>query len=106
MKSSLNRRSFIKRAALATGALSTAHTISGPNILAASDTLEKLNCVQVGCGGRAMAHIGDVIGKLGQNLYAIVDPDEKRHAVVKKWLKASQQRPGQSPGLHRLPGDV
>jgi len=87
IKSGLNRRSFLKRAALATGALSTAKLFSGPNLLAAAGTLDKLNCVQVGCGIRSSAHLSAVIGELGQNLYAIVDPDERKHASVKNWLK-------------------
>jgi len=88
MKSRLNRRSFIKRTALAAGAWSTANYFPGPNILAATGTIDKLNCVQVGCGGRAMHHLSEVIGTLGQNLYAIVEPDERKHATVKKWLKS------------------
>jgi predicted dehydrogenase len=88
MKSRLNRRSFIKRTALAAGAWSTANYFPGPNILAATGTMDKLNCVQVGCGGRAMHHLSEVIGTLGQNLYAIVEPDERKHATVKKWLKS------------------
>jgi len=87
IKSGLNRRSFLKRAALVTGALSTAKLFSGPNLLAAGGALDKLNCVQVGCGIRSSAHLSAVIGELGQNLYAIVDPDERKHASVKNWLK-------------------
>jgi len=87
IKSGLNRRSFLKRAALATGALSGAKLFSGLNILAASGAIDKLNCVQVGCGIRSAAHFSAVIGELGQNLYAIVDPDQKKHAGVKNWLK-------------------
>jgi len=88
MKSNLNRRTFLKRAALTTGALTAARYFPGPNLLAATGTIDKLNCVQIGCGGRGMsAHIAEVIGKHGQNLYAIVDPDEKRHGSVKKWAE-------------------
>ena len=88
MKSSLNRRTFLKRAALTTGALTAARYFPGPNLLAATGTIDKLNCVQIGCGGRGMsAHIAEVIGKHGQNLYAIVDPDEKKHGSVKKWAE-------------------
>lgn len=87
MKSSLNRRSFIKRAALATGAASAARFLPGPNILAAAGSGDKLNCVQIGCGGRAMTHLDAVIGQAGQNLVAIVDPDENKHVAVQNWLK-------------------
>ena len=52
MKSALNRRSFLKRSALTAGALSTVRLLTVPNILAAARPGEKLNCVQIGCGGR------------------------------------------------------
>jgi predicted dehydrogenase len=87
MKSNLNRRSFLKRAALAGGALSSARLLPAPNILAATGTTDKLNCVQIGCGGRAMTHLDAVIGQGGQNLVAIVDPDENKHVAVQNWLK-------------------
>src|SRR6266511_5410746 len=87
MKSSLNRRSFLKRTALAAGALSAARILPGPNLLAASGMIDKLNCVQIGCGGRGMTHLDSVIGNNQQNLYAIVEPDEKRHPTVKSWVQ-------------------
>jgi predicted dehydrogenase len=87
MKTSLNRRLFIKRAALATGAASAVRFFPGPNILAAAGSGDKLNCVQIGCGGRAMTHLDAVIGQGGQNLAAIVDPDENKHVAVQNWLK-------------------
>jgi predicted dehydrogenase len=83
----LNRRSFLKRTVVAAGALSAARTFSGPNLLAATGTLDKLNCVQIGCGGRGMNHLDAVIGTNKQNLYALVEPDESRHATVKGWLQ-------------------
>ena len=83
MKSGLNRRTFIKRTALTAGALSTAHF----NIIGAPKPSDTLNCVQVGCGGRGMSeHLPTVIGKHNQNLYAIVDPDRRKHDEVKRWL--------------------
>jgi len=88
MNSNLNRRSFIKRSALAAGALSAPRLLPGPNILAATGTIDKLNCVQIGCGGRGMsAHLDQVVNRHRQNLYAIVDPDANRHAEVQRWLK-------------------
>ena len=88
MKANLNRRSFLKRTALAAGALSATRLLPGPNILAATGTIDKLNCVQIGCGGRGMsAHLDQVINRHRQNLYAIVDPDANRHAEVKGWLQ-------------------
>lgn len=84
MESKLNRRSFIKRSALATGA-----AISFPHILRASagKPLDTLRCVQVGCGGRAMTHLEQVIVDQNQHLAAIVDPDEKAFARVGAYLK-------------------
>src|SRR5947208_16050575 len=88
MNSNLNRRSFIKRSALAAGALSAPRLLPGPNILAAIGTIDKLNCVQIGCGGRGMsAHLDQVVNRHRQNLYAIVDPDANRHAEVRRWWK-------------------
>ncbi len=88
MKHSLNRRDFIKRAALAAGAASATNFLAGCASIAPRHRVgDKLNCVQVGCGGRAMNHLDAVIAKNGQNLYAIVDPDEARHASVRNWIK-------------------
>ena len=87
----MNRRSFLRRTALATGALSTSSFISTPNLIAATGGNNKLNCVQIGCGGRGMNHLEWVVTESKENLVAIVDPDEKRHASVKKWLEAKQQ---------------
>jgi len=84
----LNRRLFLKRTALTAGALSAGGILTGPNLLAAEDAGRKLNCVVIGCGGRGLsAHIDWIVDKSKDNLYAIVDPDEKRHAEVKRWLE-------------------
>src|SRR5438477_372944 len=85
----LNRRSFLTRTALAAGALSTT-PFAAPNMLAEPSASNKLNCVQIGCGGRGMNHLEWVVGESKENLVAIVDPDEKRHAAVKKWLESKQ----------------
>lgn len=84
----LNRRDFIKRTALAASAATASGYLAGCATAAAPRHKigDKLNCVQVGCGGRAMSHLKAVIDQNHQNLYAIVDPDEKRHATVKNWL--------------------
>jgi predicted dehydrogenase len=88
MKSSLNRRRFLKHAALATGTLSAVGTLPGPNVFAATGAADKLNVVQIGCGGRGLSsHLDQVIGLHKQNLVAIVDPDENRHGAVKNWMK-------------------
>ena len=93
MKSALNRRSFLKRSALTAGALSTARLLTVPNILAAARPGEKLNCVQIGCGGRGMTHLDWAVNQSKDNLVAIVDADEKNLAKVKKWLAGKGQDP-------------
>ena len=79
MKTKLTRRSFLKSSAL------TAGVISAPpfNILHAADAGEKVRCVQIGCGGRAMEHLK---ATFDENLVAIVDVDEKRIDVVRKLM--------------------
>jgi predicted dehydrogenase len=81
MKTKLTRRTFLKSTALTAGVFSAAPF----NILTAANAGEKVRCVQIGCGGRGMSHLD---ATLKENLVAIVDPDEKRHATVKKTLKA------------------
>jgi predicted dehydrogenase len=88
MKFALSRRSFLKRAALTAGAL---RVLPVPNLLAAADASNKLKCVQIGCGGRGMNHLEYIVQQGKENLVAIVDPDEKRHARVKKWLQDKEQ---------------
>ena len=84
MKNKLNRRSFLKRVTLAAGTLPAVRFFSGPNLLAA-DAGKKLNCVLIGCGGRGMNHLEQLVIE-NQNLVAIVDPHENKHAAVKKYL--------------------
>src|SRR6266436_4942080 len=83
MKSALTRRSFIKRSAVAAGALSAAQYFHAPNILAA-DAGKKLNCALIGCDGQAMNHLEMLVSTSKENILAIVDPDEKQHAKAKK----------------------
>ena len=75
----INRRSFLRRAAVTSGALSAAHLFPCPGILRAADSGNKVNCAVIGCGGRGMSHISAVAG---ENVVAIVDPSEPRHAVA------------------------
>ena len=89
----LNRRLFLKRTALAVGAVSSTNLLSAPNLLASEGRTDRLNCVQIGCGGRGMNHLDWVVNTSKENLVAIVDPDEKAHAKVKKWLQGKQQDP-------------
>lgn len=83
MKYNLNRRLFLKRAALAAGTISV--TRFSPNLLLAAETTKKLNCALIGCGGRGTsAHLPEAAK---ENLVAIVDADAKKHATVKNWLQ-------------------
>src|ERR1019366_2083188 len=71
MNFALNRRSFLKRTALAAGALSATPLLPFPNLLAAASPNSKLNCVQIGCGGRGMYHLDRVVNQSKDNLVAI-----------------------------------
>ncbi len=77
MKNQMNRRSFLQKSALAAGVVSAAPF----NILNAADAGNKIRIAQIGCGGRAMSHLG---ATLNEELVAIVEVDEKRHATVLK----------------------
>src|SRR6266550_4810834 len=92
MDSSFTRRSFLKRAAFAAGAFSGTHLL-GLNVLRADETRNKLHCVQIGCGGRGMNHLEWIIGQANEDVLAIVDPDEKAHAKVKRYLKEHDRDP-------------
>jgi predicted dehydrogenase len=86
MKSTLTRRSFIKRSALAAGTVSATRYLAFPSILSARQPSDTLNCVQIGCGGRGETHLEESILKQRQNLVALVDPDDNHIAGKKKWL--------------------
>jgi predicted dehydrogenase len=88
----MNRRSFLKRTALAAGAVSAGQYLAGPNLLAA-DAGKKLNCGLIGCGGRAMNHLEWLVTSSKDNIMAIVDPDEKQHAKVKRYLQEHECDP-------------
>jgi predicted dehydrogenase len=85
-----SRRSFLRTSAVAAGAISTARFLYAPNLLAADSALRRANCVQIGCGGRGMNHLDAMLMNSKENLVAIVDPDEKRHEIVKRWLGTKQ----------------
>lgn len=95
MNLNLNRRAFLKRSLLAASAVSTYSLAPVPNLLAA--TGNKVNCVQIGCGGRGMAHLGWLLEQSKDNLAALVDPDEKRLATVKRQFKAKGVDLGKVP---------
>src|SRR5437667_4928053 len=80
MKSNLTRRLFVKRSALAAGVFATAPY----SILNAANAGEKVRFVQIGCGGRGMAHLA---GALKEHLVALVEVDDNRPAAVKKWMQ-------------------
>ena len=87
MNSKMHRRSFLKRTALAAGALSAASELGFPNLLSAREPSDVLRCVQIGCGGRGGTHLEQAIGIQKQHLVALVDPDDKQIAEKRKWLK-------------------
>ncbi len=93
MNTGLNRRLFLKRTALTAGAVSAANLFPVPNLLAARGPSDNLNCALIGCGGRGMTHLNEIVARAGQNLVAIADPEEKRHAEVQRWLKGREQDP-------------
>src|SRR5256885_16030595 len=86
MNSSLNRRSSLKQTSLAgAGLLLASHQTAQARKLSPGD---KLNCVQIGCGGRGFGnHVKYYAEDDQNNLMAIVEPDEKRQAEVKRWMK-------------------
>jgi predicted dehydrogenase len=88
MKTIITRRSFIKRSTLAAGTAATAQYLGFPSILSARQPSDTLNCVQIGCGVRADTHLEQVIQLQKQNLFALVDPDDRMIAAKKRWLQA------------------
>src|SRR5688572_6340098 len=93
MKTALNRRTFLKSTALAAGAVSATKLFPVPSLLAGRSPDDLLNCVLIGSGGRGMTHLNEIVVKAKQNLLAIVDPDEKRHGEVQRWLKGQEKDP-------------
>ena len=93
MKSLVNRRSFLKRSLFSAGAVSASRVLTMPSLLAAQSPSDRLRCVQIGCGGRGMAHLDWVVNQSKEHLVAIVDPDEKRLASVRSWLSKKGQNP-------------
>src|SRR3954464_12646888 len=87
MKMILTRRSFLQRAAFATGTLSAASVLQFPAILRAADVGKRLRIAQIGCGGRGRsAHIDWILKQGTDDLVAIADPDEKSHGEVKRLM--------------------
>ena len=87
MNTALNRRLFLRRAALGATALTVSRWVS-PNLLAATTPANRLKCVQIGCGGRGLSsHLSHLVKETKDQVVAIVDADEKRHAEVRKLLQ-------------------
>jgi predicted dehydrogenase len=86
MKSSINRRSFIKRGTVAAGSIYAAKYLGFPQILSARQPDDILDCAIIGCGGRGGTHIEQVLLQK-QNFAALVDPDDKQIAAKMKILQ-------------------
>ncbi len=80
MNKTLTRRSFLQGSTLAAGVLTAAPF----SILSAENAGDKVRCVQIGCGGRAMEHLKN---NLNENHVALVEVDEHRVASAKKSLQ-------------------
>ncbi len=83
MKNRFDRRSFLKQAALAAGALSAQQVFPSPNLLHAASSGDKVRCAIVGCGGRGSSHLS---ATAGEHLVALVDVDDKKLAGFRKTL--------------------
>src|SRR5690349_14908603 len=88
----LNRRLFLKRAAVTAGAFSAARFLPSPNLLRAQSAGEKLSSGLVGCGIRGLSEHVKNLAK--ENIVASVDVHEKQHALVKKFLEGKGQDTG------------
>ena len=86
VKNNPTRRSFVKQSALAAGVFAAAPF----NILNAANAGRKVRFAQIGCGGRGMAHLA---GAANEHLVGLVEVDDSRPAVVKKWLQGKQADP-------------
>jgi len=88
MPSTFNRRSFLRRASLATAAASAAQLFPFPSVLHAATrgSGSNLRCALIGCGGRGLDHVGTL---LGERFIALVDADETRQAVVRKAVEGT-----------------
>ncbi|HEY3854320.1 MAG TPA: Gfo/Idh/MocA family oxidoreductase [Verrucomicrobiae bacterium] len=91
MKPKMHRRQFVKRAALAVGAASTAKFLAFPGILSAREPSDTLRCVQIGCGGRGETHLEQAIASQKQKLVAMVDPYDRQIAGKRKWFQDKHQ---------------
>jgi predicted dehydrogenase len=84
MTSRLSRRSFLRQAALATGAMAAPCLLPNPSPIQAAGPEPRVSCAVIGCGGRGMSHLA---AAAPENLVAVVDADEKRLAAAQAWLQ-------------------
>src|SRR5262245_16134881 len=83
--SSLSRRRFLQRTALAGAAL-----IGAPAFVSSRGSAEKLNIALIGCGGRGAANMKEM---LGENIVALCDVSEANlDEAAKKAPKAKKFR--------------
>jgi predicted dehydrogenase len=87
MKTTMDRRRFIKKSVMAAGAASAARYLAFPSILSAREPSDVLNVVQIGCGGRGGNHLSAVVVDQRQRLVAMVDPDDRQIAGKRKELR-------------------
>lgn len=78
----LTRRQFLKTAVVTATGVAAARPFCGPNILAAPSPSSTLRVAVIGCGERASSFL--IPAASDERLVAIVDPDEKRLALVSK----------------------
>ena len=95
MKNNLSRRSFVKQSALAAGVFATAPF----NILHAANAGDKVRFVQIGGGGRAMSHLAAAVN---EHLVGLVEVDDNRPAVIKKWKSSAKVMIDISVTIHAL----
>lgn len=88
MKTSVNRRKFLKTgAAVATGAMIVPrHVLGGPGYIAPSD---KLNIAAIGAGGKGFGDIRNAYNEGKENVVALCDVDKKMaERSIKLWPNA------------------
>jgi len=63
--------------------------MAAPNLLGATIPSNRLKCVQIGCGGRGLSsHLNHLVKETKDNVVAVVDANEKRHAEARKLMQA------------------
>jgi predicted dehydrogenase len=82
-QSSLTRRRFLQRTALAGAAL-----LGAPAIVSSRSPSEKLNLVLIGCGGRGAANMKEM---LGENIVALCDVSEPNLDAAAKHAPAAKK---------------